>query len=111
MALFFDKAWFETMLAARALDWGALAAAAGLDAETMARIIRDERDVAPPEVTAFAALLDASPEEVARRCGVTTRAPVAAAEKVEKAALAALEARLDRIEAKLDQVLAALKRG
>lgn len=104
MALFFDKAWFESALAARGLDWSVLAAAAGLSGEDMIRIVKDERDVASAEATAFAALLGADPAEVARRCGVTTRA---AAPKGETETLGA---RLDRIEAKLDRLLAAVER-
>lgn len=99
MALFFDKAWFETALAERGLDWAILAAAAGLSAEDMTRIIKDERDVSPAEATAFAALLGAPVQEVAARCGVTTRA----------AAVDPITARLDRIEAKLDALIAAVK--
>lgn len=108
MALFFDKAWFDAALAARGLDWATLAAAAGLSADDMTRIVKDERDVAPAEATAFAALLGAEPAEVARRCGVTTRAAVTSG--APKGEAGALAARLDRIEAKLDRLLAAVER-
>jgi GTP cyclohydrolase III len=109
MAPFFDKVWFETSLAARGLDLGILAVAAGLDAEAMERIVKDEREVSPTEVMAFAALLGAPADEVARRCGVTTRAPRAPAEP-EPSSIAALEARMARIEAKLNQLIEALNR-
>jgi len=96
MALFFDKPWFAAALADRGLDWAHLAGAAGLSGEEIERIVKDEREVSPREVTAFAALLGAPPEEIARRCGVSTRAPQPDP----------LAARLDRIEAKIDRLIA-----
>lgn len=100
MALFFDKAWFEARLAERSLTWAALAAAAGLSEGDMERVVKDEREVSPAEVTAFAALLATPPAEIAVRCGVTTRSPTPDP----------IGARLDRIEAKLDALIALLSR-
>jgi hypothetical protein len=96
MALFFDSAWFDARLAERELDRAALAAVAGWSAEELALVVKDQREIAPREVQAIAALLNAPPEEVAARCGVSTRAHP----KDDVAArLDAIEARLTRLEA------------
>jgi len=91
-------------MAERALNWPMLAAAAGISADELDRIVRDERPVAPQEVSALAAVMGASAEEIARRCGVTTRTAAP-----PDSAVAAVAARLDRIEAKLDALAALLK--
>lgn len=107
MALFFDARWFDDRLSSRGLDRSALGAAAGLDPETLALMFKDQREVAPHEVRAFAALLGEADEEVARRCGVTTR--TAPPRPATDRRLDALEAQLTRMEAKLDALLAALR--
>ncbi len=115
MALFFDRSWFEARLAALNLPPSALAAAAGLDAESLSLIFKDQREVRPEEVRAFAWVLGVSPEEAAQRCGVSTRAPdpigagparLAALEE----RLAAAETRLAQAEARLAQAEARLER-
>lgn len=110
MALFFDARWFDAKLAERGLTRDALAAAAGMDADALALAFKDQREIAPHEAQAFAAVLGEPVEDVARRCGVSTRAPrpQSAGEALD-ARLTALEGRLTRIEGKLDALLAALR--
>lgn len=92
MALFFDAAWFDARLAERGLRRDALAAAARLSLDTLADIFKDQREVTPDEVAAFAALLGATAQETALRCGVSTRA-------AGEDRISALEARVARLEA------------
>ena len=54
MALFFDYAWFERKLAARGLSRGGLAAAAGLSAEDLALVFKDQKELSAGQVAAFA---------------------------------------------------------
>ncbi len=96
MALFFDAAWFDQRLAERALDRATLAAVLGVSAEELADIFKDQREVKPVEVQALAGLLNQPPEEIARRCGVSTRTHV---KEDFDGRLSAIEARLDRLEA------------
>lgn len=91
MALFFDKAWFDAQLAARALDRAALAASAGMSAEDLELAYKDQRELSPTEVRAFAALLGVDLQEAARRCGVSTR--VESGDRLDQ-----FEDRLDRVE-------------
>jgi AraC-like DNA-binding protein len=93
MALFFDVAWFDARLLARGLDRAALAACAGMSADDLKLAFKDQRELAPHEVRAFAALLDADLAETAARCGVTTWV---VDEPVDR--LSAFEARLDAVE-------------
>jgi len=99
MALFFDNEWFDGRLAERELDRATLAAIVGWSAEDLALAFKDQREISPAEVQAIAALLNAPVEEVARRCGTSTRSHP----KDDVAArLDAIEARLARLEQKLD---------
>jgi hypothetical protein len=108
MALFFDRSWFEARLAALNLPKSALGAAAGLDAESLSLIFKDQREVRPQDVAAFASLLGVSCEEAAQRCGVSTRAPDPLGAATSR--LAALEKRLAAAETRLAQAEAKLER-
>lgn len=101
MALFFDGEWFDARLAERELDRATLAAVAGWTEAELAAVYKDQREISPREVQAIAAFLNQRPEEIARRCGVSTRA-------VPREDIAA---RLDAIEARLDRIERALSRG
>jgi hypothetical protein len=92
MALFFDKAWFDARLAARGLDRATLAASAGMSGEDLELAYKDQRELAPAEVRAFAALLGVDLIEAAQRCGITTKA----SEPGDR--LDQFEERLDRVE-------------
>lgn len=104
MALFFDVAWFDHRLAARGLDRSALAAAGGLSIEALSDVMKDQREVSPVEVAAFAALLGVEPAEIARRCGVTTRTAAPPKDDGLPSRIAALEGRVAALEAQLDLI-------
>jgi hypothetical protein len=100
MALFFDAEWFDARLAERELDRATLGAVVGWTDEQLAAAFKDQREIAPREVQTLAAFLNQPPEEIARRCGVSTRA------QPREDVLA----RLDAIEARLSRIETALKR-
>jgi hypothetical protein len=112
MALFFDARWFDARLAAAGLDRLAASAALSISPEELGLIIKDQRELAPREVSLLAGLLGVSPSEMARHAGVGTpdlaAAPAASAApsdaRLLEAALEqirALEARVARLEAQL----------
>ena len=98
MALFFDAPWFDARLEERVLTRATLAAICGLSEAEIALLFKDQREMKPAEVVAFAELLGATAAEIAEHAGVSTRAPVAG--PIE-ARLTAIEARLAAIEAAL----------
>lgn len=73
--LFFDQDWFEDRLQAVGQSRGALAQAAGMSVDEVEMVFRDQRELAPPEVAAFARVLSAAPEEVANRSGAGDYGP------------------------------------
>jgi hypothetical protein len=75
MALFFDSQWFDARLAASGLDRAAIAAALGLNAEQVAEVWKDQRELSAGDVRMLSMLLSVSPEEVASRAGVSTPVP------------------------------------
>lgn len=95
MSLFFDGAWFDARLAERELDRAVLAAILGWTPEQLAAAWKDQRGITPAEVQTLAAFLNQKPEEIARRCGVSTRAQ---ARDDVLGRLDAIEARLTRLE-------------
>ena len=101
MALFFDAEWFDTRLAERLLDRGALAGCAGLERGELHRLITNERSPTPEELNAFAKLLGVDLLEVTLRSGVAARAP---AEGDTSARIESIEARLNAIDAWLDEL-------
>ena len=54
MALFFDAAWFDARLRERSLSRPVLAAAAGLSAEDLDLLFKDQRELSAGEVAVFA---------------------------------------------------------
>ena len=103
MALFFDADWFDARLAERGLDRGALAAAAGLSRDDVHRIICNQREAAPAELTAFAALLGVDMIEISLKAGVSVRRGQT---EDSSARLDDLDARLDRIDRWLNELSA-----
>lgn len=100
MALFFDTNWFDEKLAAAGLSRAQLAAALGLSELQIAEIWKDQRELSAREVAALASLLNAAPEDIARRAGVSTPVPAKNPKDLESfgEALADLAARLERLE-------------
>lgn len=101
MALFFDSAWFDGKLAQAGLTRSDVATALGLSAAELEEMWKDQRELKASDVRVLAALLGASPAEVALRAGVSTPVP-----KPVPDDLAALSSRLDRMDAKLDEIKA-----
>jgi hypothetical protein len=99
MALFFDSAWFDAKLAQAGLSRDDVATALGLAPSELAEMWKDQRELKPTDVRILAALIGATPAEVASRAGVSTPVP-----KPDLDALTALSARLDRLEAKIDEI-------
>lgn len=73
--LFFDQDWFDERLRATGQSRGALAQAAGMSVDEVEMVFRDQRELAPPEVAAFARVLSAEPQEVADRSGAGDYGP------------------------------------
>ncbi|WP_293901628.1 helix-turn-helix domain-containing protein [Phenylobacterium sp.] len=99
MALFFDAPWFEAKLAERGLSRAVMAAVAGLTADELALVFKDQREVSAGQVAAFAELLGVSAAQVADRAGISTPAP--GAPSAADANLAALERRVALLEAEI----------
>jgi transcriptional regulator with XRE-family HTH domain len=99
MALFFDTQWFDERLAAAALTRARLARALSLSEQQVAEIWKDQRELSAREVAAIAALIGATPEDVAHHAGVSTPVPQAAS-------LAEIAERLARVERALVELKA-----
>src|ERR1700753_2024143 len=99
MALFFDVPWFDARLEERGLSRTTLAAVSGLSEVEVGLMFKDQREMSPREVAAFAELLGATPAEIAERAGASARAPVSPS----------LEDRLNALEARIAALEAALK--
>jgi len=93
MALFFDSDWFDARLAKAGLSRPDAARALGLDDVQLAELWKDQRELRAADVRILAALLAATPEEVATRAGVSTPVPRSDGRD--------LETRVTRIEAEL----------
>jgi hypothetical protein len=99
MALFFDAAWFDARLGERGLSREVMAATAGLTAEDLALVFKDQREVSAGEVAVFAELLGVELGEIASRAGIST--PVPGEAGAADARIAALERRLAVLEAEV----------
>ncbi|HEX2590582.1 MAG TPA: helix-turn-helix transcriptional regulator [Rhizomicrobium sp.] len=100
MALFFDAQWFDAQLAARGLSREAVARALGLNAEQIAELWKDQRELSVRDVRTLAQLLGVPAQKIAHRAGVSTPIP-AEAPTDNGAALAELNERLARVERSL----------
>ncbi len=97
MALFFDAPWFDAQLAARGLSRADAAHALGLDAEQIADLWKDQRELSVRDVRVLAGLLGVPAQDIASRAGISTPAP--AETPVDTvAALTELGERLSRVE-------------
>ena len=104
MALFFDSQWFDAQLSARKLSRADAAKALGLDAEQIADLWKDQRELSVRDVRVLAALLGHPAQEIATRAGVSTPVPVETPDT--NAALAEFGERLTRIERTLVELKA-----
>jgi hypothetical protein len=73
MALFFDKAWFDAALNARSLGRDDMARAAGISKDELTMMFKDQMEVPPKSVMAWANLLNVPSEMIALRCGISTK--------------------------------------
>jgi hypothetical protein len=101
MALFFDSAWFDARLAQAGLKKADVATALGLTEAQLHELWKDQRELKANDVRVLAALLGATPAEIASRAGISTPVP-----KDAPFDPAALDARLARIEAELAEIKA-----
>ncbi len=104
MALFFDSEWFDARLKAAGLARADVAAALGLNAEQIAEVWKDQREVSVSDVRMLSTLLGATPAEIASRAGVSTPVPKPAPSD----ALAQFDERLSRVERTLAEIKALL---
>jgi hypothetical protein len=96
VALFFDRRWFDSQLGLRGLNQVDLARSAGLSAEDLGLMFKDQMEVTTICVKAWAILLGHSEHGIAIRCGIATpsyRQPT------QKERIEQLEARLETLEA------------
>jgi transcriptional regulator with XRE-family HTH domain len=129
MGLFFDQDWFDERLKAAGLTRAKMAQAAGMTADEVEMVFRDQRELEGFEVQAIARVLRADPREVASRSGATDmgleqashaihpsemlRPPRRSAEPefvVTRDVIAGLHERIDRLERLLEMVIAKLDR-
>ncbi len=104
MALFFDAAWFDARLGERGLSRDILAAAAGINADDLSLVFKDQRELSAGQVAVFAELLGVSTDEVASRAGVSTPVPSQNTSPGER--IAALEQRVAILEAEIARLKA-----
>src|SRR5271169_5596700 len=100
MALFFDSAWFDAKLSVAGLSRGDLATALGLSSREVDELWKDQRELKTSDVRLIAALLGATPADVASHAGVSTPVP----KDNDPAAIERLERRLERIESALAEI-------
>jgi transcriptional regulator with XRE-family HTH domain len=105
MALFFDAQWFDAQLAARSLSRADAAKALGLNAEQIAELWKDQRELSVADVRTLANLIGVPAQEVATRAGVSTPVP-AETPADPSAALAEMSDRLARVERQLIELKA-----
>ena len=99
MALFFDFQWFDERLSAVGLSRSDVAAALGLSPSQVDDLWKDQRELRAQDVRIIAALIGATPAEVAGRAGISTPVP-----QEENAAIAGLASRMERIETALLEI-------
>lgn len=122
MGLFFDQDWFDERLKAAGLTRAHMAQAAGMTADEVEMVFRDQRELVGAEVSAIARVLRADPREVANRSGAADlgddedtpmrigRAPAEPEFVVTREVIAGLHERLDRLERLIEMVIARLDR-
>jgi hypothetical protein len=107
MALFFDAEWFDTTLAANGQSHRDVARALGIDDAGVALIWKDQRELSAREVGVLAALLSATPHEIAGHAGISTPVPQPA--PIDSAALSYALADIQDRVMRLERALADVK--
>lgn len=121
MGLFFDHDWFDERLKAAGLTRASMAQAAGMTADEVEMVFRDQRELEGAEVHAIARVLRADPREVANRSGaadiddddhgsVHPRRAAGPEFVVTREVIAGLHERMDRLERLIEMVIARLDR-
>jgi hypothetical protein len=103
VALFFDKVWFDAALVRLHLTRADLATVAGLSLDDVTLMFKDQMEVPPTCVAAWASLLAVPEPEVALRCGVST---MTLPTQPDQQRLAALERRVALLETAIKQLSA-----
>jgi transcriptional regulator with XRE-family HTH domain len=104
MELFFDSAWFDARLNSLGLSRSDLGSALGLTEGEILELWKDQREVKARDVRMIAALLGASPAEIAEHAGISTPVP-----SDDDRATTAILQRLDRIEKTLSELEALVR--
>jgi transcriptional regulator with XRE-family HTH domain len=123
MGLFFDQDWFDERLKAAGLTRASMARAAGMTADEVEMVFRDQRELEGSEVHAIARVLRVDPQEVASRSGAadtgddfpTSSMPASRARGepefvVTREVIGGLHERMDRLERLIEMVIAKLDR-
>jgi transcriptional regulator with XRE-family HTH domain len=101
MALFFDAQWFDSRLTAAGLSRAIVAQALALSEQQVGEIWKDQRELSAREVATLAALLQATPQDIATHAGISTPLP-----KPADSSLSDIAERLERIERALAELKA-----
>jgi transcriptional regulator with XRE-family HTH domain len=104
MALFFDSAWFDARLKSLGLSRSDLGTALGLTEREILELWKDQRELKTQDVRIMAALLGASPAEIAGHAGISTPVP-----KDDDRAMTVILQRLDQIEKTLAELEALVR--
>lgn len=99
MSLFFDAHWFDARLRAAGLSRNDVATALGLSSSQIEDLWKDQREFRAQDVRVFAALIGATPAEVAAHAGISTPVP-----REHESDTAALAARMERMERLLIEI-------
>ena len=102
MALFFDKAWFDAQLSVLGLTRADMATCVSITTDDLTLIFKDQMEVSAGQVQTWAGLFRESEDEIATRCGMSTRpmTPQTATQRIT-----ALEMRMAQLEAQINDLL------
>src|SRR5258708_7917970 len=102
MALFFDSEWFDARLKSAGIARADVAVALGLNAEQIAELWKDQRELSVGDVRLLSALLATPAAETALRAGISTPVPKAS----PPGTIAEFSERLARVECTLTEIKA-----
>lgn len=107
MALFFDQEWFDAKLASVGATRDDIARLLQMTAEQVNELWKDQRELTALNVAKLARFLNASPDVIALKAGIST--PVPPPEEQVQDRIKNVEMRLDRIESLLLELNALVK--